>query len=112
MHLVHILNLLRIDMAVYYIGSYDVTDPDSYDRYVQGVIPLLIKHGCEIVVADREATAVEGKPKNINLVLRFDNEEKARAWYNDPEYQPVKALRMASTTNSTGIIAKAFSGQK
>lgn len=95
-------------MAVYYIGSYDVADADMYDRYVQGVIPLLMKHGCEIVVADREVTPIEGQPKNINLVLRFDNEEKAMAWYNDPDYQPVKALRLASTTQSTGMIAKAF----
>lgn len=95
-------------MAVYYIGSYDVTDPESYDQYVKGVIPLLMKHGCEIIVADREAEEIEGKSRNINLVLKFESREQALAWYNDPDYQPVKALRLSSTTNSTGILARAF----
>ena len=95
-------------MAVYYIGSYDLTDAQSYDEYVKGVIPLLIKHGCEIIVADREAKKMEGESRNINLVLKFENEEQAMAWYNDPDYQPIKGIRASSTTNSTAILAKAF----
>lgn len=95
-------------MAVYYIGSYDVTDPQSYDEYVKRVIPLLMKHGCEIIVADREAQKIEGESRNINLVLKFENQEQAMAWYNDPEYQPVKGVRLSATTNSTGVLAKAF----
>ncbi|MCE7993738.1 MAG: DUF1330 domain-containing protein [Roseivirga sp.] len=95
-------------MAVYYIGSYDVTDPQSYDEYVKGVIPLLMKHGCEIIVADREAQKIEGASRNINLVLKFDNQEQAMAWYNDPDYQPVKGIRLSSTSNSTAVLAKAF----
>lgn len=95
-------------MAVYYIGSYDVTDPQSYDKYVKRVIPLLIKHGCEIVVADREVKKMEGESRNINLVLKFENEEQAMAWYNDPDYQPIKVIRASSTTNTTAVLAKAF----
>lgn len=67
-----------------------------------------MKHGCEIIVADRAAQEMEGKSRNINLVLRFDSEEKAKAWYNDPEYQPIKGIRLASTTNSVGVLVRAF----
>lgn len=98
-------------MAVYYIGSYDLTDQASYDRYVKGVIPILMKYGCEIVVADRTAKVIEGNPKDINLVLRFESEALAMAWYNDPDYQPIKEIRRASTENATGFIAKAFTQQ-
>lgn len=95
-------------MAVYYIGSYDVTDSQSYDEYVKRVIPVLMKHGCEIIVADREAKKMEGESRNINLILKFDTQEQALAWYNDPDYQPIKNIRSSSTTNSTGVLAKAF----
>lgn len=95
-------------MAVYYIGSYDVTDSQSYDEYVKGVIPLLMKHGCEIIVADREAKKMEGESRNINLVLKFETQEQALAWYHDPDYQPIKGIRVSSTTNSMGVLAKAF----
>ena len=47
-------------MPVYFIVSYDIEDPEAYERYVPGVVPLLQKHGAEILVADYEATTVEG----------------------------------------------------
>lgn len=99
-------------MAVYYIGSYDVTNPESYDEYVKSVIPLLMKHGCEIVVADREAKKMEGVLRSIHLVLRFESEQQALAWYHDPDYQPIKNIRLSSTANSTEVLAKAFQPQE
>ena len=71
-----------------------------------------MKHGCEIVVADREARKMEGVPRNIHLVLRFDSEQQALAWYNDPDYQPIKDLRLSSTANSTEVLARAFQSQE
>ena len=67
-------------MAVFYIGSYDVTDPELYDQYVQKVIPLLSKHGCEIVVADREAMNIEGASRSIHLVLKFATKDSVGAY--------------------------------
>ncbi len=46
-------------MPVYFIVSYDIEDAARYERYVPGVIPLLEKHGAEVLVADYEATTVE-----------------------------------------------------
>ena len=43
-------------MSAYVIGSYDIVDTKAYEGYVPGVVPLLAKHGAEILVADYEAT--------------------------------------------------------
>lgn len=95
-------------MAVYVIASYEIADLKTYEGYVAGVMPLLQKHGAEILVADRDTVSVEGRPPKVAVVLKFDSEKGARDWYNDPAYNPVKQIRLSSTTNGTIVLAKEF----
>ena len=95
-------------MAVYVIGAYDIIDPKGYEGYVPGVMALLEKHGAEILVADFEAKALEGRASGVNVVLKFDSEEAARNWYNDADYGPVKQIRLRSTKNGVIVLAKEF----
>jgi uncharacterized protein (DUF1330 family) len=32
------------------------------------------------------------------VVLQFDSVEKAKEWYNSPEYTPLKEMRMKAST--------------
>ena len=95
-------------MSVYFIASYDIEDPKAYDDYVPGVVPLLEKHGGEVVVADYDARTVEGQGRGVYVVLKFESEEVALNWYNDPDYGPVKQIRLDSTKNGTAVLAQAF----
>ena len=42
-------------MPVYILAIYDIVDAKAYEPYVPGVVPLLQKHGAEILVAEYEA---------------------------------------------------------
>lgn len=95
-------------MAVYVIVGYDITDPKGYGGYVPGVVPLLQKHGAEILVADYESQPLEGEPRKVNVVLKFPSEEAARSWYDDPAYDPVRQIRLGSTAGGYIAIAKEF----
>lgn len=95
-------------MSVYIIVSYDIKDPKVFEDYVPGVRPLLQKHGAEILVSDREAKTLEGRGRGVNVVLKFESEEAAMGFYNDPNYGPVKKIRQDSTENGTVILAKQF----
>ena len=95
-------------MSVYVIATYDISDSKGYEGYVPGVLPLLQKHGAEILVADYEAEALEGRAAGVNVVLKFDSEEAARNWYNDADYGPVKQIRLNSTKNGSVVLAKEF----
>ncbi len=95
-------------MSVYVIASYDIEDLEVYEGYVPGVRALLQKHGAEILVADHEAKTIEGQGRGVNVVLKFESEAAAMNWYNDPDYGPVKKIRLDSTTNGTAILAKQF----
>jgi uncharacterized protein (DUF1330 family) len=39
-------------MSAYIIASYDIADSETYSAYLPGVVPLLAKHGAEVLVAD------------------------------------------------------------
>ncbi len=95
-------------MPVYYIISYDITDPEDFSNYGVRVIPYLSKFGGEVLASDTEGIAVEGKTKTMNAIIRFPSQEDALKCYNDPEYAPIKAIRMRSTTNNTLVLVKAF----
>jgi uncharacterized protein (DUF1330 family) len=97
--------------AAYVLGSYDIVDPEGYEGYVPGVLPLLEKHGAEVLVAEFDAHPLEGSRRSVYCVLKFESEEAALRWYNDPAYQPVKRLRVDSSSNGSMILAKAFVAQ-
>lgn len=95
-------------MPTYFIASYDIHDEAGYQDYLAGVVPLLQKHGAEILVADYAPQTIEGQACGANIVLRFDSEEAARGWYDDSDYQPVKQLRFDTSENGTALLAKGF----
>ena len=95
-------------MSVYILAIYDIVDPDAYAPYVPGVVPLLAKHGAEILVAEYDAQTLEGAAGGTYVVLRFETEAAAMAWYDDPEYQPIKKIRMNASSNGRLALARAF----
>lgn len=95
-------------MSVYAIVTYDVADQKVFESYVPGVLPLLKRHGAEILVADFAAQGLEGRTPGVNVILRFESEESAMNWYNDPDYAPVRKIRLDSTTNGSMVLTKEF----
>jgi uncharacterized protein (DUF1330 family) len=81
-------------MAVYVIVDVSITDAAAYAGYASGVPALIRKHGGEYLVRGGATEVLEGdwKPGRI-VVLKFPDMVAAKAFHNDPEYQPLKALR-------------------
>ena len=95
-------------MPAYIIATYDVVDPEKYQDYLAGVTPLLVRHGAEVLVAETAATNLEGEPRGVYVVLRFESDEAARAWYNDPAYEPVRKIRLDASANGNMVLASSF----
>jgi uncharacterized protein (DUF1330 family) len=95
-------------MAAYVLVSYDIVDSKGFEPYVPAVLPILQKHGVQIVVGDFEGQALEGEAAGVNVVLRFASREAALEWYNDPEYAPVKQIRLDSTANNRMTLVDEF----
>jgi uncharacterized protein (DUF1330 family) len=92
--------------AVYFIASYDITDPDRYERdYVPAVVRTLAAAGGEVVVASGSARRLEGAAPGQTVVLRFPSEDAFRRWYDGNDYAPLLQLRLDTTTNGTAVLA-------
>ena len=84
-------------MTAYLIANYDITNEKGYQSYVASVVPTILGHGGEILVAGPGSEVVEGDPGAITVVLRFPSMEALRGWYGSPEYQKIIALRTDNT---------------
>ena len=86
-------------MPGYVIGNINVTDPDAFEQY-RGMVPATIAaYGGKYLVRGGVADVVEGdwNPNRL-VVLEFESVERAREWYNSPEYTPAKAVRLKAST--------------
>jgi uncharacterized protein (DUF1330 family) len=66
------------------------------------------RYGAEVIASDLNAIAVERTLCTMNAIIKFPSEGAALACYNDPDYQPVKQIRLNFTTNCTMMLVKAF----
>jgi len=82
-------------MAAYVIAEVNVTDPKLYDDYKKLVPATVEKYGGRFAVRGGAVDSKEGgwAPARL-VVLEFPSMEKARAWYDSPEYAPALALRL------------------
>ena len=95
-------------MPAYAIVSYDIVDSKGFEAYVPAVMPLLAKHGAEVLVADFAAEGLEGQAHGVHVILKFPSDEALHNFHSDPDYAPVKQIRLETTTNNTFIAAKGF----
>jgi uncharacterized protein (DUF1330 family) len=95
-------------MAAFYIGSYDIVDPDEFRKYPPIVLGLLSRYGGQVLASDTSGVLVEGAMRTMNAIIRFPTKEAALALYNDPDYQEAKRIRRASTRNVTMVLVEEF----
>jgi uncharacterized protein (DUF1330 family) len=96
-------------MSAYFILTQTVTDTQKYfEDYVARVLPFLAKYRAEVVVGEMEATPLQGTPAKGVVVLRFPSEQAIHDFVSDPDYQPIKEIRMSLTKNANAVMAPAF----
>ena len=81
-------------MPAYVIVELEVTDPVDYEKYKKQAAATVQQYGGKYIVRGGACETLEGdwKPKRI-VVLQFDNMQRAKAWFNSPEYIEPRKLR-------------------
>lgn len=96
-------------MAAYYVLTHTVTDVDRYvEDYIPKATPFVEKYGGEVLVGSFDAEPLQGDPEKCVVVIRFPSEQHVRDFVDDPDYQPVKDIRIALTTNANAVLAPEF----
>jgi uncharacterized protein (DUF1330 family) len=72
-------------------------------RYAQFAIPILMKHGGQMIAGTPSPIVKEGDwDGNWAAVLSFPSMEAAEGWYNSEEYKPYKNLRINELQSEVG----------
>ena len=88
------------DVPCFMIANFRIHDADTYRKYEKGFFPILKRHGGEFFTYDDHSDTLEGEsPRPGRMVIfQFPSEEKARAWWADPDYQALSEHRRAGTS--------------
>ncbi len=78
----------------YWIGRVDLTDPESYARYVAANGAVFARYGARFLIRGGRFEAVEGTARARNVVIEFASYQAALACYHSPEYAEVLAMRL------------------
>jgi uncharacterized protein (DUF1330 family) len=88
-------------MAVYLIADIEVLDAAGFEQYRQQVPATIAAHGGRYVARGGATELLEGSwlPKRC-VILEFPDMERFRAWWQSPEYQPLRQLRERCTRSN------------
>jgi uncharacterized protein (DUF1330 family) len=89
-------------VSAYIVALIDIKHPVQYEHYSEAFDfeNCATEYGGEILMVSDEPEAIEGEWSGRLGVLRFPSRDKARGWYDSPEYRYVRTIRWAhSTTN-------------
>ncbi|MBW2494008.1 MAG: DUF1330 domain-containing protein [Deltaproteobacteria bacterium] len=82
-------------MPAFVIVEIEVRDSEAYEGYKRLVPASLEAYGGRFVARGGATESLEGgwEPERI-VVLEFPSLERARQWWNSPEYSEAKAIRL------------------
>lgn len=93
-------------MSVYVIAEVKVTDDAWMPEYVATVHDLVARHGGKYLSRSANITAIEGDPPDATVIalLEFPSPEAARAFADDPDYDPFRQARIAGSVSRLYLI--------
>jgi uncharacterized protein (DUF1330 family) len=86
-------------MAAYcFFDVHEITDSGAMDAYRARVRATVEAHGGRYVLVGGTCEVVEGDWRPVfPVIIEFPSLAQARAWYDSPEYAPLKAQRLGAT---------------
>ncbi len=93
-------------MPVYLVADIDVHDPDTYEKYSAAAQATFAGYGeVKYMVRGGDVTTLEGEwsPKRL-FIIRFEDRERAMAWYNSGPYREAMKIREASSTSNLFMV--------
>ena len=93
-------------MAAYFIyARTEITDEEKSREYSRQAVPQIRQFGGEVLTARGAVHVLEGEwqPQSVTI-LKFDDIEALKAWYESPEYAPLKQMRLESNLGDIIVV--------
>ena len=85
-------------MPAYVLAEVEIINPEGYKEYTQLVPGTIAQYGGKFLHRGGTVHAFEGEwPKVRRVIIEFPSMDAARAWYDSPEYEKPKAMRIANS---------------
>ena len=92
-------------MSAYVVLDISVHDPEGYEDYKQLAARAIDAYGGKYLArGGRAETLEDGWQPNRIVILEFDSVDRAKQWYNSPEYRDGRALRHKTATTQAIIV--------
>lgn len=83
-------------MRAFIVGTIRVTEPQTWQRYVERVGETFGPHGGRVLLRGLKAAELAGSAHGDRVVVaEFPDVESLQRWHDSPEYQALIALREA-----------------
>jgi uncharacterized protein (DUF1330 family) len=92
----------------YFVAEIDVTDADIYKTYVERNTSIVNAHGGRFLVRGGKTTAMDGEPPKRVVIIAWENDDKAKAWYTSAAYKEIIPIR-DKAAKFRGFIAEGVS---
>lgn len=92
-------------MSAYLIANVDIKDSERIKEYLTSTPEILKKYTGRFLVRGGQIWIAEGnwKPERL-VVVEFETFEKAKEFWNSPDYKPLKDLRQSSADTDMIIV--------
>ncbi|MCH7910269.1 MAG: DUF1330 domain-containing protein [Candidatus Hydrogenedentes bacterium] len=92
-------------MAAYVIIQVNVTDAEKYEAYKKLTPASVERYGGRFLVRGGAQVDLEGVLEYSRIVLlEFPDVDRAKQWYDSPEYEESKALRAGASTGIFTVV--------
>jgi uncharacterized protein (DUF1330 family) len=88
-------------MAAYVIADVEVLDSAGYEAYRQQVPATIAAYGGRYLARGGATEVLEGgwSPRRC-VILEFPSMAQLKAWWDSPEYRPLRAIRERTTRSN------------
>lgn len=91
----------------------EITNDAKVEQYLAGVFATVEQYGGRYLVLGGKSNLIEGDWQPVYpVIVEFSDTEQAKRWYSSPEYEPLKALRLAGTRSNAVFLEGATPGSK
>ena len=77
----------------YWIARVDVSDPETYKKYVETAKQAFERYNAKFLARGGRTEVMEGKARARNVIIEFASMDDALACYNSPEYSAARKIR-------------------
>lgn len=98
-------------MPAYLIVKTTIHDSEKIKKYLEGAPPIIAKYGGRYIVRGGPLEVLEGSPDDRRTVIvEFESMEKAKAFFQDPEYRKVREFRLGGVADYDVLLVDGYAG--